>query len=149
MLLVVFPNLRYRQKILIINMIDICHFVCNKFVSCLGNTTSLKNISGTRLSSTVREKHFVINCPVLVVLFQKNLRLHTRTASREILPPMLGFVCLRIERQLLAVYTNRLASEFLRVLFYHFFSTFLLNFGSCSGWAVLLLHSKVAHFTFI
>ena len=113
------------------------------------NTSSLEYVRWTWLRPSVSKKHLVVDGPVLMILFKKKLRLDSWIASREVLPPLFGFVCFGVERQLLAVNPDCLTAKLLCVLFDHFLTSSLLNFSSCSSGPVLLLHSQMAHLSCI
>jgi hypothetical protein len=113
------------------------------------HTTSFENVCRARLRFSVSEEHLVVFCPVLVILLKEKLRLNTRTASGEVLPPLFWVVCFWVKRQLLAVNTDCLATKLLCVFFDHLFPSTLLNFSSSSCGTVLLLHSQMTHFSSI
>lgn len=130
-------------------MVDAGDLLGDILYSRLLNAIDFERVLRAALVAHITKQHLVIVGPVLMSLLKEHKGVDRRLTLREELPPTLRVLRFHIKRQLLAMDSNSLLTEFLRIFLNHLLAPLLSDVRVGLSLALFLLHPQETHLTLV
>ncbi len=137
------------SKVIVVGVVYASDLLGDILHSRLLNAIDFERVLRAALVAHVTKQHLVIVGPVLMSLLEEYKGVDRRLTLREELPPTLRVLRFHIKGQLLAMDSNSLLAELLRVFLNHLLAPLLSDVRVGLSLALLLLHSQETHLTLV